>query len=152
MRLRLRLVFDVNDENCLENLVNENDCSNSISIFLILFLRDDEILLHVFFRIRLIKFLIIFSKLNDETFDEFTRNREFILFLFVFILRCSFFLTRHLRNQIVWSMMLHAMHVWIFFESACEQFSMLCFFAHCSQVIWFRQCFAMCLYLWQLKH
>jgi hypothetical protein len=138
MRLRLRLVFDINDENCLKNLVDENDCSNSIFVFLILLLRDDEILLHVSLRIKLIRFLTVFSKLNDETFNEFTRNREFILFLFVFILRCSFILIRHLKNQTVWSMMLHAMHIWIFFESACEQLSMLCFFAHCSQVIWFQ--------------
>jgi hypothetical protein len=111
MRLRLRLIFDINDENCLENLVDENDCSNSIFVFFILFLRDDEILLHVSLKIRLIRFLIIFSKLNNETFDEFTKNREFIFFLFVFILRYFFFLTRYLRNQIMWSMMLHAMHI-----------------------------------------
>jgi hypothetical protein len=134
MLLRLRLVFDA-EEDCLEDLVDENDCLDSISVFLILLLRDDEILLHVFSRVRLMRFLTIFSKLNDEkAFEKFTKNREFIFFLFVFILRCFFFLISHLRNQTMWSMMSHTMHVWIFFESTCEQLSMLCFFAHCSHV------------------
>jgi hypothetical protein len=134
MLLRLRLIFDA-EEDCLENLVDENDCLDLISVSLILLLRDDEILFHVFFKVSLMRFLTIFSKLNDEkTFKKFTRNREFIFFLFVFILRCFFFLISHLRNQTMWLIMLHTMHIWIFFESTCEQLSMLYFFAHYSHV------------------
>jgi hypothetical protein len=134
MLLRLRLIFDA-EKDCLENLVDENDCLDSISVFFILLLRDDETLLHVSSRIKLMRFLTIFSKLNDEeTFEKFTRNREFIFFLFVFILRCFFFLTSHLKNQTMWLIMSHTMHIWIFFESTYEQFSILCFFAHYSHV------------------
>jgi hypothetical protein len=82
MRLRLRLIFDAEEEDCLENLIDENDCLDLIFVFFILLLRDDEILLHVSFKIKLMRFLTIFSKLNDErTFEKFTRNREFIFFV-----------------------------------------------------------------------
>jgi hypothetical protein len=152
IRLRFRSVFDASERNSLENLVNENDWLDFISTFLILLFRDDETLLHVSLRIKLIEFLIVFSKLNDEIFERFTRNQEFAFFLFAFILRCFFFFTLYLSNQMMWSIILYAMHVWIFFESTCEQSSMLCFFAHCSHATKFRQYFTTWLYLWQLKH